>query len=116
MRAHHSSYSSLASDTITIAYSLEGSRKIGYGKETLVAVSPVLEIVISSGLSVTGSPITSLVGVPSSTVLISTLTGLLLLSLLAKNRSTAVKYAPLVSSFAPVGSEVVLILPPTVND
>jgi hypothetical protein len=43
------------------------------------------------GLNVTGNPITVLVGVPSSTVLISTFTGAFPLSFLAKNKSTQLK-------------------------
>ena len=75
----------------------------------------MVEIEISSGRNVTGFPITTLVGVPNSTVLISILTGLLLESLFAKKRSTAVKNAPFSSSFVPSGDGA-SILPPTLND
>jgi hypothetical protein len=55
------------------------------------------------------------VGVPSSTVLISTFTGAFPASFLAKNKSTAVKKAPFISSFVDVG-EGASIFPPTTND
>ena len=82
---------------------------------TLVAISALSETLTSSGLNVTGVPITILVGVPSSTVLISTLTGAFPLSLLAKNKSTSVKNAPFTSSFELFG-EGAYIFPPTTND
>ena len=67
------------------------------------------------GLNVTGNPITVLVGVPSSTVRISTFTGAFPESLLAKNKSTAVKNAPFTSSNDDVG-EGASIFPATTND
>ena len=71
---------------------------------------------ICSGLSVTGFPKTNLVGVPNSTVLTWTVNGLFPVSFVAKNKSTAVKYAPLESSFLPFALGASVILPPTVND
>jgi hypothetical protein len=55
------------------------------------------------------------VGVPSSTVLISTFTGALPPSFVAKNKSTAVKNAPFTSSVVDVG-EGASTFPPTTND
>lgn len=88
---------------------------MGSGKVTFVSISPSSEILMSDGLKVTDFPKTILVGVPNSTVLISTLNGALPSSLLAKNNPTEVKNAPFISSilsFAPGAST----LPPTVND
>ena len=80
-----------------------------------MAIVASFEILTWFGLSVTGNPITVLVGVPSSTVLISTFTGAFPESFLAKNKSTAVKNAPFTSSNDDVG-EGASIFPPTTND
>ena len=79
----------------TKAYSCSASRKTGDGKVTLVAISPFVEVWISSGLTTTRakSCTNCVVGCPNSTVLIST-TKFSFGSFLAKNKSTDVKNAP----------------------
>ena len=84
---------------------------MGSGNLTLVATSPVDEVLItcvlvgtpptfrvSNGVRITGFPIVVNVGVPSSVVLTSTLSGALPLSTVAKNKSTEVKNTPFTSS------------------
>jgi hypothetical protein len=66
--------------------------------------------------SAAGSLILFLVGVPNSTVLISTVTGQFPLSLLAKNKSTAVTKAPFESLLYPFAFGASPGFPPTVND
>ena len=76
---------------------------------------PSVDVFTCWGFNVTGFPTIVLVGVPSSTVLISIVTGELSGSLLAKNRSNAVKYAPFASSFGAFPFKL-SIFPPTLND
>ena len=74
-----------------------------------------MEVLTSDGFKVTGFPTIFLVGDPSLTVLISTLIGSLpFAGFLEKNKSNAVKNAPLASSFWPLmsGSS---IFPPTLK-
>ena len=66
------------------------------------------------GFNTTGTPRTSLVGIPSDVVLICIVTGKLLGSTFAKNISTPVKNAPSISSFVST-SEGASIFPPTTN-
>ena len=74
-----------------------------------------VEIFTCSGFNVTGFPKITLVGVPNCTVLISHVTGAVPISFLAKKTSTAVKYAPLISSFALIAFGA-SIFPPTTKD
>ena len=69
-------YSLVVGAKRTIAYSLPGDKYIGSENITLVATVPSADVVIWLGDNVTGFPITFNVGVPNSTVLISTVTGL----------------------------------------
>ena len=68
----------------TTAYSLPGARYFGSSNVTLVAVSPVVDVVIWSGYNVFDSPTKFKVGIPSSTVLIWTSRGSFPSGLLAK--------------------------------
>ena len=72
-------------------YSKLGSRYIGYSNVNLVATEALDDVWISEGFNVTDLPKTFLVGVPSSIVRTSTVTGALFESLLAKNMSTDVR-------------------------
>ena len=96
--AIQSSYKFDLGDRTTIAYSVFGERCTGDGNLTFVATVPSIDVVISDGSSSTSacSAANSKVGVPNSTVLISTLTfstG----STLAKNKSTDDTNAPVSS-------------------
>ena len=101
---------------------------MGSGNVTLVPFSPSVDVLFlskislpsssvpttESGFKVTVLPITLLVGIPSWVVLIWILTGELLGSTFAKYISTAVKYAPSISSFVSI-TDGASILPPTAN-